>query len=140
MQIGVEIPYMLIQVFIFSSIVYPMVGFQLTITKFFWFVLYMILSFTDYTLYGMMAVALTPNIEIDAGLSFLIFMIMECLLWLHCRKKGFFFPSSVPSLPSSVPSPQYASVVHIHLGSTIDAPIMQQKIAHAYDAISFTSR
>ncbi|KAG2642459.1 hypothetical protein PVAP13_2KG271560 [Panicum virgatum] len=86
-QIGVEIPYMLIQVFIFSSIVYPMVGFQLTITKFFWFVLYMILSFTDYTLYGMMAVALTPNIEIDAGLSFLIFMIMECLLWLHCRKK-----------------------------------------------------
>nr|CAB3453027.1 unnamed protein product [Digitaria exilis] len=74
-QIGVEIPYMLVQVFIFSAIVYPMVGFQLNVTKFFWFVLYMILSFTDYTLYGMMAVALTPNIEIAAGLSFLIFMI-----------------------------------------------------------------
>lgn len=74
-QIAVEIPYMLIQVFIFSAIVYPMVGFQLTVTKFFWFVLYMILSFTDYTLYGMMAVALTPNIEIAAGLSFLIFMV-----------------------------------------------------------------
>lgn len=107
MQIGVEIPYMLIQVFIFSSIVYPMVGFQLTITKFFWFVLYMILSFTDYTLYGMMAVALTPNIEIAAGLSFLIFMIWNVF-------SGF------------IVAPQYASVVRIHLGSTIDAPIMQQ--------------
>ncbi|KAK3129218.1 hypothetical protein QOZ80_6BG0473910 [Eleusine coracana subsp. coracana] len=52
-----------------------MVGFQLTITKFFWFVLYMVMSFMDYTLYGMMVVALTPNIEIAAGLSFLIFMI-----------------------------------------------------------------
>ncbi|TVU11149.1 hypothetical protein EJB05_44716, partial [Eragrostis curvula] len=74
-QIAVEIPYMLTQVVIFSAIVYPMVGFQLTITKFLWFVLYMIMSFMDYTLYGMMVVALTPNIEIAAGLSFLIFMI-----------------------------------------------------------------
>uniref|UniRef100_A0A804Q8K5 ABC transporter domain-containing protein n=1 Tax=Zea mays TaxID=4577 RepID=A0A804Q8K5_MAIZE len=74
-QIGIEIPYMIIQVFIFSAIVYPMAGFQLTVTKFFWFVLYMILSFTDYTLYGMMAVALAPSIEIASGLSFLIFMI-----------------------------------------------------------------
>ncbi|WVZ64106.1 hypothetical protein U9M48_013673 [Paspalum notatum var. saurae] len=48
---------------------------ELTVTKFFWFVLYMVLSFTDYTLYGMMTVALPPNIEIAAGLSFLIFMI-----------------------------------------------------------------
>jgi len=118
-QIGVEIPYMLIQVFIFSSIVYPMVGFQLTITKFFWFVLYMILSFTDYTLYGMMAVALTPNIEIAAGLSFLIFMIWNVFSGFIVARKVIFFPSSVPS-------PQYASVVRIHLGSTIDAPIMQQ--------------
>ncbi|CAL5065164.1 unnamed protein product [Urochloa decumbens] len=74
-QIAVEIPYMFIQVFIFSAIVYPMVGFELTVTKFFWFVLYMMLSFIDFTLYGMMVVALTPNEEIAAILSFLIFMI-----------------------------------------------------------------
>jgi ABC-type multidrug transport system permease subunit len=132
-QIGVEIPYMLIQVFIFSSIVYPMVGFQLTVTKFFWFVLYMILSFTDYTLYGMMAVALTPNIEIASGLSFLIFMIWNVFSGFIVARKVFFFSFFNP-LSSVCISSTHTS------GSTIDAPIMQQKIAHAYDAISFTSR
>ncbi|KAG8087771.1 hypothetical protein GUJ93_ZPchr0010g9291 [Zizania palustris] len=73
-QVSVELPYMFVQVLIFSSIVYPMVGFEMTASKFFWFALYMVLSFMYYTLYGMMTVALTPNIEIAAGLSFLIFI------------------------------------------------------------------
>ncbi|XP_062195980.1 ABC transporter G family member 45 isoform X2 [Phragmites australis] len=73
-QVSVELPYMFVQVLFFSSIVYPMIGFQLTATKFFWFVMYMVLSFMYYTLYGMMTVALTPNIEIAMGLSFLIFI------------------------------------------------------------------
>lgn len=51
-----------------------MIGFQMTASKFFWFVLYMALSFMYYTLYGMMTVALTPSTEIAAGLSFLIFI------------------------------------------------------------------
>ncbi|KAG8048144.1 hypothetical protein GUJ93_ZPchr0008g11702 [Zizania palustris] len=73
-QVSVELPYMLVQVFIFSAIVYPMIGFEMKASKFFWFALYMVLSFMYYTLYGMMTVALTPNIEIAAGLSFLIFI------------------------------------------------------------------
>jgi hypothetical protein len=74
LQVLVELPYMLVQVLIFSSIVYPMIGFQLTAGKFFWFFLYLVMSFMYYTLYGMMTVALTPNIEIAMGLSFLIFI------------------------------------------------------------------
>ncbi|CAM0911760.1 unnamed protein product [Alopecurus aequalis] len=73
-QVAIELPYMLVQVAIFASIVYPMIGFQMTAGKFFWFFLYMVLSFMYYTLYGMMTVALTPNIEIAAGLSFVIFI------------------------------------------------------------------
>ncbi|AQK57876.1 ABC transporter G family member 34 [Zea mays] len=73
-QVSVELPYMLVQVMIFSSIVYPMIGFQVTASKFFWFFLYQVMSFMYYTLYGMMTVALTPNIEIAMGLSFLIFI------------------------------------------------------------------
>uniref|UniRef100_A0A0A9HDT0 ABC-2 type transporter transmembrane domain-containing protein n=1 Tax=Arundo donax TaxID=35708 RepID=A0A0A9HDT0_ARUDO len=65
---------MFVQVLMFSAIVYPMIGFQLTAAKFFWFVLYMVLSFMYYTLLGMMTVALTPNIEIAMGLSFLVFI------------------------------------------------------------------
>ncbi|CAO2211715.1 unnamed protein product [Urochloa humidicola] len=73
-QVSVELPYMLVQVLIFSSIVYPMIGFELKAGKFFWFFLYLVMSFMYYTLYGMMTVALTPNIEIAMGLSFLIFI------------------------------------------------------------------
>lgn len=75
MQVAAEIPYMVIQPLIFSAIVYPMVGFQLAVKKFFLFVLYMILIFMDYTLYGMMAVALTPTAEIATGLSLTIFVV-----------------------------------------------------------------
>lgn len=92
-QIAVEIPYMLIQVFVFSAIVYPMVGFQLTVTKFFWFVLYMILSFIDFTLYGLMVVALTPNEEIALVLSFFIFMLWNVFSgFIIPRKVTHFFP------------------------------------------------
>uniref|UniRef100_A0A0D9XC12 ABC transporter domain-containing protein n=1 Tax=Leersia perrieri TaxID=77586 RepID=A0A0D9XC12_9ORYZ len=84
-QIAIEIPYMLIQTAIFSAIVYPMVGFQFSTAKFFLFVLYMMLTFMDYTLFGMMAVALTPNAEVASLLSFSIFMIWNIF-------SGFFIP------------------------------------------------
>lgn len=73
-QVAIELPYMLVQVFIFAPIVYPMIGFQMRAAKFFWFALYLVLSFMYNTVYGMMTVALTPNIEIAAGLSFVIFI------------------------------------------------------------------
>ncbi|KAF7055827.1 hypothetical protein CFC21_063306 [Triticum aestivum] len=73
-QMAIELPYILVQVLVFASTVYPMIGFQMTTVKFFWFVLYMMLSFMYYTLYGMMTLALTPNHEMAAGLSFLIYV------------------------------------------------------------------
>ena len=51
-----------------------MLGFQMTIGKFFWFLLYMLLSYTYFTLMGMMTVAITPNIDLASGLSFLLFL------------------------------------------------------------------
>ncbi|KAL5222722.1 hypothetical protein ABZP36_027435 [Zizania latifolia] len=74
-QIAIEVPYMLVQVFIYTSIVYPMTGFQVTATKLFWFSLFMVLSFLYYTVFAMVTVALTPNVEIAAALSFLIFIL-----------------------------------------------------------------
>ncbi|XP_020250203.1 ABC transporter G family member 45-like isoform X5 [Asparagus officinalis] len=84
-QIAVEIPYTIAQVLIFSVIVYSMIGFQFTIAKFFWFTLFILLSFTYFILYGMMTVALTPTQEIAAGLSFLIFMMWNTF-------SGFYIP------------------------------------------------
>jgi ABC-type uncharacterized transport system permease subunit len=71
--VAVEFPYMLVQVFIFVPIVYPMIGFQMSAEKVFWFVIFMVLSFVYYALFGMVTVALTPNLEIATGLSFVIF-------------------------------------------------------------------
>ena len=94
-QIAVEIPYMFVQVLVFSAIVYPMAGFELTVTKLFWFVLYMTLSFIDFTLFGMMVVALTPNEEIAAVLSFFIFMIWNTFAGFIVPRKVTHFP--IPS-------------------------------------------
>ena len=89
LQVSVELPYMLVQVLIFSWIVYPMIGFEMTAGKFLWFFLYLVMSFMYYTLYGMMTVALTPNIEIAMGLSFLIFIFWNVF-------SGFIIAREVP--------------------------------------------
>jgi ABC-2 type transporter len=72
---AIEVPYMMGTVLVFCVILYPMVGFQFTAVRFLWFILFITLSFMYYTLYGMMCVALTPNIEMAGGLSFFVFML-----------------------------------------------------------------
>ncbi|KAG0460355.1 hypothetical protein HPP92_020243 [Vanilla planifolia] len=74
-QVAIEIPYIVVQVLIFSSIVYTMAGFQPAISKFLWFAFFMLLSFVYFTLFGMMTVALMPTQEIAALISFLIFIL-----------------------------------------------------------------
>lgn len=68
-QTAIEIPYILIQTMIYSLIVYSMIGFQWTTVKFFWFIFFMFMCFVYFTLYGMMAVALTPGHQIAAIVS-----------------------------------------------------------------------
>ena len=77
LQVAIELPYMLVQVLMSAAIVCPMIGFQMTAGKFFWFLLYMVLSYTYFTLMGMMTVALTPNIDLASGLSFLFFLFWD---------------------------------------------------------------
>lgn len=93
---AIEFPYMLVQVLIFVPIVYPMIGFQMSTSKFFWFVLYMVLCFTYYILFGMVTVALTPNIEIATGLSFIIFTFWNIF-------SGFIIARKVLPLTSLLP-------------------------------------
>uniref|UniRef100_M1DL27 ABC transporter family, pleiotropic drug resistance protein n=1 Tax=Solanum tuberosum TaxID=4113 RepID=M1DL27_SOLTU len=60
-QVISEIPYIIIQTTYYTLIVYTMVGFELTATKFFWFYFVTFFSFLYFTYYGMMIVAITPN-------------------------------------------------------------------------------
>eukprot|EP00268_Persea_americana_P059371 TRINITY_DN7275_c2_g1_i4.p1 TRINITY_DN7275_c2_g1~~TRINITY_DN7275_c2_g1_i4.p1 ORF type:complete len:154 (-),score=18.70 TRINITY_DN7275_c2_g1_i4:74-535(-) len=62
-----------------------MIGFPWEVAKFLWFTFFMLLDFTYYVLFGMMAVSLTPNREIAAILSFFLFVVWNLF-------SGFYIP------------------------------------------------
>ncbi|XP_059595506.1 pleiotropic drug resistance protein 1 isoform X2 [Vitis vinifera] len=61
LQALVEIPYVFAQAVVYGVIVYGMIGFEWTATKFFWYLFFMFCTLLYFTFYGMMAVAATPN-------------------------------------------------------------------------------
>ncbi|XP_059665975.1 pleiotropic drug resistance protein 2-like [Cornus florida] len=65
-QVAVEIIYVAIQTFIYSLLLFSMIGFQWGVGKFLWFYYYIMMCFNYFTLYGMMLVALTPSYQIAA--------------------------------------------------------------------------
>ncbi|KAG0561906.1 hypothetical protein KC19_9G102300 [Ceratodon purpureus] len=68
-QALIEIPYILVQTFLYAIITYSMINFEWTTSKFFWYFFFMFLTFTYFTLYGMMAVGLTPSQQLAAVTS-----------------------------------------------------------------------
>nr|XP_043614750.1 pleiotropic drug resistance protein 1-like [Erigeron canadensis] len=64
-QILVEVPYVLVQTGVYSVIVYAMIGFEWTVSKFLWNIFFQFCCFLYMTYYGMMTVAMTPNVNIS---------------------------------------------------------------------------
>ncbi|XP_012569363.2 pleiotropic drug resistance protein 1-like [Cicer arietinum] len=60
-QALIEVPYNFVQVVIYGIIVYTMIGYELSITKFCWYIFFMFFTFLYYTFYGLMTAAMTPN-------------------------------------------------------------------------------
>ncbi|PHU00219.1 hypothetical protein BC332_30006 [Capsicum chinense] len=65
-QVVIKTIYVAIQTFIYSLILYAMIGFQWTAGRFFLFYFFVFMCFIYFTMYGMMLVALTPNYQIAA--------------------------------------------------------------------------
>ncbi|CAI0438488.1 unnamed protein product [Linum tenue] len=63
-QVLIELPYMLLQTVVYCIIVYPMIGFEYTLLKCFWFWFFMYFTLLYFTFYGMMTVSFTPNQQI----------------------------------------------------------------------------
>ncbi|KAK9279081.1 hypothetical protein L1049_012756 [Liquidambar formosana] len=63
-QVAIETIYVAIQTFIYSLLLYSMIGYEWKVEKFFYFYYFVFMCFTYFTMYGMMAVALTPNHQI----------------------------------------------------------------------------
>ena len=68
-QLGIELPYTLIQTIIYVVIEYSMIGFEWTVSKFFWQLFFLFFTYLYYTLYGMMSVVITPNLAVSAVVS-----------------------------------------------------------------------
>lgn len=75
----VEIPYIAAQTIIYGVITYFMVNFERTIGKFSLYILFMFLTFTYFTFYGMMAVGLTPSQHIAAVVSSAFYSLWNLL-------------------------------------------------------------
>uniref|UniRef100_A0A6J1C459 ABC transporter G family member 31-like n=1 Tax=Momordica charantia TaxID=3673 RepID=A0A6J1C459_MOMCH len=86
----VEIPYIAAQTIIFGVITYYMVNFERTLGKFLLYVLFMFLTFTYFTFYGMMAVGLTPSQHMAAIVSSAFYSLWNLF-------SGFLVPK--PSIP-----------------------------------------
>ncbi|CAH9121025.1 unnamed protein product [Cuscuta epithymum] len=86
----VEIPYILAQTIIYGIITYFMINFERTIEKFLLYLVFMFLTFTYFTFYGMMAVGLTSNQQTAAVMSSAFYSLWNLL-------SGFLVPK--PSIP-----------------------------------------
>ena len=88
MQVITEIPYVLVQSSYYTLIVYAMVGFQWTATKFFWFFFVSFFSFLYFTYYGMMTASMTPNHQVAAIFAAAFYSVFNLF-------SGFFIPAPV---------------------------------------------
>ncbi|KAK7385522.1 hypothetical protein VNO78_31244 [Psophocarpus tetragonolobus] len=86
----IEIPYIAIQTIVFGLITYFMINFERTAEKFFLYLVFMFLTFTYFTFYGMMAVGLTPSQHLAAVISSAFYSLWNLL-------SGFLIPkASIP--------------------------------------------
>ncbi|KAJ0709581.1 putative ABC-type ferric hydroxamate transporter [Helianthus annuus] len=89
-QVLVEIPYVFVATTYYTLIVYAMVSFEWSATKFLWFFFINFFSFLYFTYYGLMTVALTPNDQIAAVVAVLFYGLFNFF-------SGFFIPR--PRIP-----------------------------------------
>lgn len=89
-QVIVELPYVLGQTFLFSFIVYAMIGFEWVAAKFIWFFFISYCSFLYFTYYGMMTVSITPNHQVAAIFAASFYSLFNLF-------SGFFIPR--PKIP-----------------------------------------
>lgn len=95
MQVAVETIYVGIQTFLYSLILYSMIGFHWEVARFLWFYYFVFMCFVYFTLYGMMLVALTPSYQIAA-------IVMSFFLSFWNLFSGFLIPRMVSTLKSSL--------------------------------------
>lgn len=75
-QVVIETLYVAIQTFIYTFLLYFMIGFHWKLDKFLYFYYFIFVCFPYFSMYGMISVSLTPGLEIAA-----IFMSFFISIW-----------------------------------------------------------
>ncbi|XP_038680217.1 pleiotropic drug resistance protein 2-like isoform X1 [Tripterygium wilfordii] len=65
-QVAIEVIYVAIQTLVYTILLFGMIGYDWELKKFLWFYFFVSMSFTYFTLYGMMIIALTPSQQVAA--------------------------------------------------------------------------
>lgn len=91
LQVAIETIYVAIQTFVYSLLLYSMIGFEWTGDKFFYFYYFIFMCFTYFSMYGMMVVALTPGAQIAA-------VVMSYFLSFWNLFSGFLIPRPVRTI------------------------------------------
>ncbi|CAI5487608.1 unnamed protein product [Closterium sp. Naga37s-1] len=65
----IELPYVLVQTFLYCIITYALVQFQWTAAKFWWYFLFMFITLFCFVMYGLLAISITPNEQLAMLLS-----------------------------------------------------------------------
>jgi len=84
-QVAIETIYVLIQTFIYSCLLFFMIGYAWKFEKFMYFYYFIFMCFTYFSMYGMMVVALTPGHQIAA-------IVMSFFLSFWNLFSGFLIP------------------------------------------------
>jgi ABC-type multidrug transport system permease subunit len=94
LQVTVEFPYVFAQAVLFGTILYALIQFEWMAAKFILFIFFLYFTLLIFTLWGMLTVALTPNLQIAAVISAAAFGIWNLFA-------GFLIPRPVCSLLQS---------------------------------------
>ncbi|GJP35639.1 hypothetical protein CLOM_g20158, partial [Closterium sp. NIES-68] len=65
----IELPYVLLQTFVYCIITYALIQFEWTAGKFWWYILFMFITLLCFTMYGLLAISITPNEQLAMLLS-----------------------------------------------------------------------
>lgn len=93
-QVAIEIPYTLAQVAIYGVVVYAMMGFEWTASKFFLNTFYMFITVLLFIYYGIVIVSVSPNQAAAAVVSGVFYTLWNLF-------SGFIIPRPVTLIPSS---------------------------------------
>ncbi|KAK4559269.1 hypothetical protein RGQ29_008487 [Quercus rubra] len=86
-QLMIELPYVFAQAVLYGAIVYAMIGFESTVTKFFWYLFFTYFTFLYFTFFGMMTLAITPNYKIAAVVASFFYTMWDLF-------SGFILPTT----------------------------------------------